>query len=161
MLAGHFAACLVVGTYSRTWATVSKPPRKGLRAGPGPSQDLVFNFLSMICFLLFEVTAFRKEREGETREEHTGTWAEMVSWVVDAFHPLPNSSYRRILSGEHCGVYSSLQKTGTLSTRVGQPGRQYNISLDPPLFVKDPWHFRSSQNPTPFPVFLSSMHCSS
>lgn len=65
MLAGHFAACLVVGTYSRTLATISKQPRKELSAGPGPSQDLVFNFLSMICFLLFEVMAFRKEREGE------------------------------------------------------------------------------------------------
>lgn len=88
MLAGHFAACLVVGTYSRTLATISKQPRKELSAGPGPSQDLVFNFLSMICFLLFEVMAFRKEREGERpREEHAGTWAEMVSWAVDAFHP--------------------------------------------------------------------------
>lgn len=72
--------CVFAGTQYSVWhaahiletsATVFKLPRKDLSTGPGPSQNLAFNFLSKVFFLFFQVVALKREREraGERKKE--------------------------------------------------------------------------------------------
>lgn len=64
MFAGHVVQCLPTARILEPSATVLQLPRKEGSAGPGPSQNLTFNFLAKVFFLLFQVMALKKrERE--------------------------------------------------------------------------------------------------